>query len=155
MRKCVFAMLSLGSVVLLTSCGWFTPEEPPIYRAGQMEIRRTYTYDLDTGTEAPWSGADLWWEFETDVERYLVPRNGAKFSLLGNVDFEVIGYKDLLGYEYSSNPINGSDNENNQIPTGTVVAYITDEGRYGKFRVDSYGENLEVTFVTYDKPPWP
>ncbi|MGY4706271.1 hypothetical protein ACVNPS_00750 [Candidatus Bipolaricaulota sp. J31] len=153
MRKGLFVALALGSAFLLSSCLQFAPEAPQIYRADQLEVCRTCTYDLDTGAESPRSGADLWWRFDTDVERYLVPMNGAKFSLLGNVNFEAIDFKDLLFLLYSSNPINGSDNEDNQIPTGTVVAYITDEGRYGKFRVDSYGETLELTFVTYEKVP--
>ena len=47
--------------------------------------------------------------------------------------------------------INGSDNESNQIPRGTILLYVTDEGRYGKLQVLEYDYNLTIRWVTYDR----
>ena len=47
--------------------------------------------------------------------------------------------------------IDGSDNNHNQIPQGTILCYVTDDGRYGKLKVLEYGYNLAVKWVTYDK----
>jgi hypothetical protein len=46
-------------------------------------------------------------------------------------------------------PINGSNNAANQLTAGTVVAIKTGAGRYAKMKINSYGYNLGMTWVTY------
>jgi hypothetical protein len=127
---------------------------PAVYTQGQVLIGGTMSCDLDRGLEILHTDLrrDFFWSQQTDVERYLEPRNGAQFHVIGIVDFASITYSDLVGYVYSTDPINGSDNEFNQIPVGTIVAAITNSNRYSKFRIDIYGYDLTITWVTYHLP---
>jgi len=115
-------------------------------------VRGTWSYDLDVGAEtsAP-NRADFWWDQVDAVKRMIVPKNSAQFNVLGIRDFGSLGYADLKGLSYSSQPIDGSNQTFNHIPQGTVVAYRTKEGRFGKFRVDQYGYNLNIEWVTFAK----
>lgn len=121
-----------------------------VYSEGQLVVRGTWSCDLDIGAESQ-EGTDFWWQQVTEIERYLVPRNGARFSVLGIRDFDSISYSDLIRLSYSSNRINGSAATNNRIPRGTVIAAITSQGRYCKFIIDRYGYNLSIRWVTYEK----
>ena len=47
--------------------------------------------------------------------------------------------------------IDGSDNNDNHIPKGRILCYITNDNRYGKLKVVEYGYNLTVKWVTYDE----
>jgi len=126
----------------------FNIRDRGIYNSGQFTVHGTWQFDLDSCREIP-VGCDFWWEQVNGIIRYIVPENGAKFYVVGIEDFYLIMYADLTKYPYSSNKINGSDSNNNMIPNNTVVAAITNEGRYCKFRIDSYGYNLTLTIVTY------
>jgi len=122
-----------------------------IYSTGMITVRGTFSCDLDLGKETgSWDPpTDFFWEQTTDVERYIDPMNGAKFYVVGNVNFDSITHSTLKTYSYSADKINGSNDASNKIPTGTVVAAITDEGRYSKFKIEVYGYDLIIKFVTY------
>lgn len=45
--------------------------------SGNRKIPQTYLFDLDAGEIARNGEADIWFEAETETERYLTPRNGA------------------------------------------------------------------------------
>lgn len=64
--------------------------------------------------------------------------------------FASIDLADIKANGVFSSRINGSNNRMNQIPTGTIVVYKTNEGRYGKFKVKSYDYNLLIDLVTYN-----
>lgn len=52
-----------------------------IYRSGwKTVVRGTYLFDLDDAGSNP-AGYDFWWEQVDDQQRFIVPRNGAKFSV--------------------------------------------------------------------------
>ena len=123
---------------------------PGFYTSGTVVVHGTWICNLDLGQEGG-NSSDFWWRQVNDVERYIVPQNGAQFHVIGVVDFNSIDYLNLKGYSYSSAEINGSNNASNQIPTGIVVACITSEERYCKFRIDNYGYNLTISWVTYNK----
>src|SRR5215472_10062145 len=103
-----------------------------IYTEGEVVIRGTWSCDLDVGSETT-DRADFFWEQVNDVERYLVPRGGARFNVLGQRGFALLTYADLTKLNYSEDKINGSNATYNRIPQGTVVAAITKEGRHSKF----------------------
>ncbi len=128
-------------------------KDQSVYSQGQFQVRGTWGCDLDIGKETYVEdpSTDFQWSQQTAVERYISPRNGAKFHVIGKVDFNSIKYSQLKSYSYSSDKINGSDNASNQIPQGTVVAAITNTGRYCKFRIDTYGYTLTITYLTYKK----
>jgi hypothetical protein len=120
-----------------------------VHSNGRLIVRGTWHCDLDSGAETD-AGADFWWEQDTSVKRYLVPQNGAGFFVVGIRDFESVKYADLERFQYSSQKIDGSSFSYNQIPQGTVVAYKTNEGRFGKFIVDEYGYNLTIRWMTFE-----
>jgi len=126
-----------------------------IYSTGMITVGGTMLCDLDLGKQVNHidPSNDFLWEQVTDVERYISPKNGAMFHVVGNVDFDSIMHSGLKTYSYSSDKINASDNASNQIPAGTVVATITDAGRYSKFRIEVYGYDLVIKFVTYKENP--
>jgi hypothetical protein len=123
---------------------------PAVFSHGTVEIRGTWSCDLDLGKETQ-TDADFFWQQKTEIIRSITPRNGAKFFVLGRRDFNSIDYNDLTRLGYSSTEINGSNNASNQIPQGTVIAAITSKGRYCKFKIDTYGYNLRISWVTYTK----
>ena len=144
--------LILFSLILLISCNNSKNSTGPTqqtYSEGQqLVIHGTWSCDLDLGVETGVDNRedrDFWWEQETDIERYLTPKNDAVFSIIGLEEFDSIGYTDLVQLNYSSQKIEGSANANNQIPQGTIVATITNEGRYGKFIIEDIGYNLTIS----------
>jgi hypothetical protein len=120
-----------------------------VHSSGRLTIRGTRSCDLDSGAETS-AGADFWWEQETNVNRYLVPKNGAGFFVVGIRDFKSVKYADLERFQYSSQKIDASNQTYNQIPQRTVVAYKTNEGRFGKLIVDEYGYNLTIRWMTFE-----
>jgi hypothetical protein len=126
--------------------GW---NELSIQTRGTTPLKGTWTFDFDSGVQGPASGADIWWEQVNTVTRYLVPKSGAMLANMGTVDFESLSRQTLQIQPYTATPINGSNNASNKLKAGTVVAIKTNAGRYAKMRIDSYGYNLGITWVTY------
>lgn len=67
-----------------------------------------------------------------------------------SADFNRISLSDIQAASLSSVRINGSNNASNQIPTGTIVIYRTNVGRYGKLLIKEYGYNLKLRWTTYN-----
>jgi len=63
--------------------------------------------------------------------------------------FFAITYLDIRSTPLSADKINGSVNESNQIPTGTILVYQTSEGRFGKLKILKYDEYLLLKWLTY------
>jgi hypothetical protein len=68
---------------------------------------------------------------------------------MGKANFDAVSRQTLMLQAYTATPINGSNNSSNKLTAGTVIAIKTNAGRYAKMRVDSYGYNLGITWVTY------
>jgi beta-lactam-binding protein with PASTA domain len=129
--------------------------QPGIYSQGQVKIRGTWLCDLDKGVEDGQPGADFFLENFTASSRALVPRNGARFQVVGGGrPFSSISYSELKAVAYGNGKIDRSDGPNNRLPAGTVVAYVTNEGRYGKFVVvkDDGQSGITITWLTYSNP---
>ena len=71
------------------------------------------------------------------VQRRMVPRNGAEFAHLGQVDFDAVTLNDLIAAQYSGEDIIGDDS-NNQLTPGAVIGIKTNQGNYAKLRIDGY-----------------
>jgi hypothetical protein len=120
-----------------------------------LVIGGTANADLDNGEQSS-TGKDFFWMQTTETIRTIVPKNGAKFFVLPSAACEAtlsplktFTNTTISNYPFNSEPINGSNNSNNKIPTGTRVLYQTNEGRYGIFIVAQYGYSLVLNYVTY------
>lgn len=121
----------------------------PAVRQGTTTLKGTYTFDFENGVSGVPSQADVWWEQVDSVRRYLVPQNGAAIGRLGAVDFDTLTLSQLRTEPYTYQRLDASDTGTNQLRTGTVVAVRTRHGQYAKMRVESYGFDLRITWVTY------
>jgi hypothetical protein len=126
--------------------GW---NELAVQSKGSTILKGTWTFDLDTGTQGPATGADIWWEQVNNVVRFLVPQGGAMLAHMGSPNFDAVSLQTLQSQPYTTNPINGSNNASNKLTPGTVIAIKTSAGRYAKMRINSYGYNLGISWVTY------
>ena len=126
--------------------GW---NELAVQSKGSTTLKGTWTFDFDAGKQGPATGADIWWEQVNKVTRLLVPQNGAMLVSMGKPNFDAVSYQTLKSQAYSVTPINGSNDGSNKLTAGTVVAIKTGGGRYAKMRINSYGYNLGITWVTY------
>lgn len=139
-----------GSLVqLVTESGTstpVTPVTPGIHKQGRFTVRQTWHGDLDTGAESN-NGADFWFQAATATERFLVPKNGAKFVRMGS---RVPKYADCKGASFSTNKI-----AIQTLSAGTSVCAMTSEGRVSAFRVlSNVGPSpgkLNISFTTWKK----
>jgi hypothetical protein len=126
--------------------GW---NEAAVLTQNEDVLKGTWTFDLDSGVEGPATGADIWWEQVDNTTRFLVPIGGATISQLGKPNFDAVSRETLRAAAFSSNPINGSNNGANQLTPGSVIAVRTGAGHYSKVKINSYGYNLDINWVTY------
>ncbi len=126
--------------------GW---NELAVMSKGTTTLKGTWTFDFEAGVEGPSTGADVWWEQVDNTIRFLVPQSGAMMVPLGTPNLDVVSLQTLQTQPYTANPINGSNNASNQLTPGTVIAVKTNTGRYAKVKIDSYGYDLGITWVTY------
>ncbi|WAC10766.1 hypothetical protein [Dyadobacter pollutisoli] len=140
----------------------FTAGQPAILKDTSIVLNYSNTYDLETGDLQSRNGMeDLYW-YPYGQPAGIYPKNGAKFFVMPNgTDFKSLKYSDLLPLKYTTDFIDGSyTSKTNKLSNGTVVAYVTNVGHYGKMRVNSkgtdrtemdlYSGNMEVSIVTYN-----
>ncbi|GLU56973.1 hypothetical protein [Dyadobacter frigoris] len=142
----------------------FTPGEPTVFTSKKsFTMYYSNPYDLDLGELVSQVGAeDLTW-YPYNDKAGIYPKNGAKFAVLGQLTFDNVKYSDVTKAILTTDFINGSytDANANKLPNGTVVAYITNQGRYGKMSIDAHGQDrvnasssggdMQVTILTYNK----
>ncbi len=106
-------------------------------------------FDLEQGVESQPGSADVWWEQVDSVRRYLAPQNGTVLAPTSFGSFFAASPELLAGQRFSSQPMDGSNTSTNALTAGRIVAFKTRHGHLGKLRVDTYGYNLGITWVTY------
>lgn len=122
------------------------------YRTGWHRVER---FDLDAGF------GTLPGDPETDFYRSgpsntpdLYGANGTLFAAFGeerpDVRFETIDTAMIRSARLSPQPINGSDDARNRIPTNCIVLYETAQGRLGKMKVVEYGRDLVIAWRTFN-----
>jgi hypothetical protein len=123
-----------------------------IHSTGDAVIKGTFHFDFDNGsggTTAVPAGdtADMKWDRLTAVASQLDPEHGAKFAAMGVVDFGAVTKAQVLTLALSSASISHT-----ALPAGTVVAYRTNAGRIGKFRIEGFSGNqdMAVAWVTWE-----
>jgi hypothetical protein len=142
MKKFYLLLTLLSILIAANACS--KDKEKGIYSSGQVTIRSTWACDLDKGVEAS-NYVDEDFEWSNAPPHYLEPANNAKFFKVGTINLDSVVYDALTGYTYSASIIQES-----QLPVGTVLAGITKQGRYCKFRIDANDPNLTITWVTYE-----
>lgn len=126
--------------------GW---NELALMSKGTTTLKGTWTFDYETGVQGPTTGADIWWEQVDNEIRLLVPQSGAMLAYMGKPNFDAVSLQTLQAQPYTTTPINGSNNASNQLMPGTVIAIKTNAGRFAKMKINSYGYNLGISWVTY------
>lgn len=117
---------------------------PTYYKLTKFYVRQTFSADLDSGTETS-TGADFWFEAVSAAERYVTPVNGALFLKVAGLP----GYNDCKNAALSSNKINL-----NTLPVGSLVCYKTNDGRYGSFELESFGDVGGFPTMNLDMGTW-
>jgi hypothetical protein len=161
----------LGAVLFLAACASGTGSIPPspeasaiavsptpnpsptgrevVLSSGRAVIHGTFTFDLEAGAEAKTNLADVWWEQVDGTRRYLVPQNGARLARMGTVSFDGISRASLVDLQYAVDKLDGSNASTNQLTAGTVVAVLTRNRHLAKVRIEQYGYDLVISWVTY------
>lgn len=125
-------------------------DEAAIVSSGSDVIHGTYTFDLDAGVEGDEDEADIWWQQETDVERQMTPWGDAEITNLGVVNYGGLSSAELQRFDYGDEPINGDDDDTNELVEGDVFAVVTNQGNYAKVEVTDYGYDLGIEWTTYE-----
>ena len=126
--------------------------ETTTYSSGIGTVEGTAGFDLDEGIGYPEvlnSDRDIRWQQQTEVLRYLETKNDSLLYVAGAIDFDNVSYESIIDAPLSSEAIDGSNNENNQIPNNTVIYAKTSENRYSKFEILNYGYDLTIQWETY------
>ncbi|WEX79429.1 hypothetical protein PYH37_006337 (plasmid) [Sinorhizobium numidicum] len=122
--------------------------------AGSGTLRGTYSFDFDQGAEAATQEtADVWWQRQTEINRQLVPRNGAALASLGIIDYDGLTYADLVRLPFSSIPLTANAQGTNFLVTGATFAVKTRTGKFVKVHVLNYGYNLNLRWQECAPPP--
>jgi hypothetical protein len=144
----IFGLGGAGPFYVQIVVGPTPTSGPSTHKAGQVALGQTGTLDLDELVVAPASGADIWFEAVSAVEKYITPRNGATILKMGSVPT----YNDCKAAAISGSkiPIAG-------FPAGSWLCYKTTEGRYGRLQLDSISssggsDTLNLDILTWNSP---
>lgn len=116
-----------------------------VYNQGKVTIDPTFHADLDE-IEQTSTGADFWYRNVSTSERYIVPQNGATFREMSGTP----SYDDCKDASLSSADISFDD-----FSVGSWFCFMTDEGRYGRFEVESLNgspPDLRIDVRTWTSP---
>jgi len=117
------------------------PEVPDTFSTGPIDLPQTFLANLDNGAVSS-SGADIWYEAVTAVEKYITPRNGAMIAL---GDGSNRGYEGCSEELFSTERVPLED-----MPPGTYVCVKTNQGRISQFRVNGFvGTTIKLGYTTW------
>jgi hypothetical protein len=125
-------------------------EPPAVHSTGTVLIHKNLVCDLDSGHETSAPGCDdFWWMQNSNppYQRLFIPCEGAFFKALGVWADSSFAAVHNVSFPSPQNPIPDAD-----LPIGMVVAYQTNFGRRGAFRVVAKGDNgsLTIAWITYE-----
>jgi hypothetical protein len=128
-----------------------------IFSQGQAVVGGTELFDVDSGLKSEWRDADLQWDViwadnaaaPKIIHAELRAENGALLAHLGSPDFDSVSLDTLRAQEYSDAPLPGSNDGENKMTPGSVIAVKTNHGRYAKILINAYGYNLNLNWVTF------
>lgn len=116
---------------------------PQTYSTGALDIKQTYSADLDHGKIATGrTSDDIWFEAVNAREKYLVPLGHASFSV---GDRSNRGYDGCARARYSRQRVRLE-----LLPAGSYVCVRTSEGRISQFRVNRIsGGRIQTISIGY------
>jgi hypothetical protein len=123
---------------------------------GTATVHGTFSFDFDTGSEAPNSG-DFQWENDgtspPDHDMFLTPTGGRVAPLSPDPPaYPVLNTVWLAALNFSQERIDGPGGADpGDLASGTAFAMLTDEGNYAKARILQVGYDLEIEWVTYSE----
>jgi len=124
--------------------GFTCSSRPQTFSSGLVDLRQTFTVDLDDGNTRG-QGADIWFQAETSDLLYLVPRGGAR---LGVGDRSNRGLDGCSRARFTKNRVSLRD-----IPISSYVCAKTGEGRISQFRLNdiigSSPKTLKIGYTTW------
>lgn len=109
---------------------------PATYSTGPITLRQTFEADLDRGTVGS-RGADIWFQAETSRRKFLVPVNGARFSISGSRNRGFAGCS-RASYSARRIPVSG-------LRVGTYICARTNDGRISEFRINRISGSANTT----------
>ncbi len=124
------------------------PPQPPVVTPavkvlakGNLKVRQTYLFDLDSGREVQSGDSDIWFEAVTATERYLTPRNGATMGIArGTGDFTGCSRAKMSENRF---PVD-------KLPPSITVCVKTNRGNLGAFRLlEPVGPSPGVLKISY------
>ena len=123
-----------------------------VHSAGNATILGTFSFDFDNGsggtTPVPAGDAsDMFWERLTLTDSRLSPQSGARFAAMGVVDYGAV-----TKAQVQTLALAGAAIAHTALPAGTVVAFRTDAGRFGKFKINGFSGNqdMAVSWTTWE-----
>jgi hypothetical protein len=147
--------------------GSTTPEEAPaIHSSGVLAVPQTWPFDLDAGRLVDNTAqSDVWFEANTDTERFLVPESGARIVVGGLAALGASGCAAALARPYPDDA-GPFFMKSTRLPTGTIpvpaltsqshLCVRTDEGRIAEFWFDApialLGKTIVIRYETWDEP---
>jgi Ig-like domain from next to BRCA1 gene len=143
-RGTIFGLSGGGAFYVQIVVGPTPTSGPTVYKTAHFSVRQTFFGDLDSGAETS-TGADFWFEAVSEAEKYITPKNGATFLKMADVP----DYEDCKGASLSSSKINLTS-----FPAGSWMCYKTNDGRYGRFQLDSFGSSGGFTTMNVDMRTW-
>lgn len=117
------------------------PSGPVTYSTGSINLQQSFQANFDNGNVGP-AGADVWYQAQNAIQKFLAPRNGAQFALGDGTNR---GYDGCKVASYSSNKISIW-----HMPVGTYVCVKTNQGRISQFRLNGYtGTTMNLGYTTW------
>lgn len=126
--------------------GVLRPATPRTFSTGLIEVRQTFTFDLDSGAVGQGATADLWFHAVTNTELYIEPRNGAEMA---------VGDRSNRNYAGCASASFSADRAAlGALPVGSYVCVRTNEGRISQFRVNAISpespRTLSLGYTTWE-----
>lgn len=117
---------------------------PRVAARGNLDVRQTYQFDLDTGRVTQ-NDADFWFEAQTASERYLTPQNGAAMAVSPQrVDYQVCAAANFSTQRF---PVD-------RLPENRFFCVRTSRGKIGIIKLrEQVGPSpgiMKISFVRWE-----
>ena len=146
------AKISTTLAVLLAAGAWALggckeKDQPPIpaWKSGTTVIPGTFGWDAEGDAIVSPDNADLWWEMVAEAERYLTPRNGARAAIVKHKTYDELTARHLERWHMPDEKLPATGTADSLSP-GTVVAFRTAEGIFGKLKIVGFRPLHDLSF---------